>query len=235
MSPDRPRFVRPGRHRGRPVPRPRLTAVLLTTGAALLVVACGQQLRATSDTEVTARPTGASASGASTGTGPRALPVRDVPAPRETPRPAPRPAEPTRVDLPSLGVSAPVEPVDAPDGVLIPPADPGRLGWWAEGALPGAARGSALIAGHTVHDGAAPLNELERVAPGDRVRVGTRRGPLAYRVTDVEVLTKGRLADRAQAIFSQEVPGRLILLTCEDWDGTQYLSNVVVTAERVRR
>jgi len=29
------------------------------------------------------------------------------------------------------------------------------------------------------------------------------------------------------------VPGRLVLITCEDWDGERYLSNVVVTATPV--
>ena len=34
-------------------------------------------------------------------------------------------------------------------------------------------------------------------------------------------------------MFSQDVPGRLVLITCEDWDGSRYLSNVVVTATPV--
>ena len=33
----------------------------------------------------------------------------------------------------------------------------------------------------------------------------------------------------------QEVPGRLVVLTCEDWDGARYLSNVVVVADPVER
>ena len=49
-------------------------------------------------------------------------------------------------------------------------------------------------------------------------------------VESVEVYRKGTLAGRAAELFSQEVEGRLVLLTCEEWDGTRYLSNVVVTA-----
>jgi hypothetical protein len=46
----------------------------------------------------------------------------------------------------------------------------------------------------------------------------------------VHIYSKGSLAQRAERVFSQDVPGRLVLITCEDWDGERYLSNVVVTA-----
>jgi hypothetical protein len=32
-------------------------------------------------------------------------------------------------------------------------------------------------------------------------------------------------------VFSQDVPGRLVLITCEDWNGSVYLSNTVVLAD----
>ena len=41
---------------------------------------------------------------------------------------------------------------------------------------------------------------------------------------------KGRANNVATRLFSQRVPGRLVLITCEDWNGVEYLSNVVVTA-----
>jgi hypothetical protein len=34
-------------------------------------------------------------------------------------------------------------------------------------------------------------------------------------------------------VFGRTGPPRLVLITCEDWDGTEYRSNVVVTAEPV--
>ena len=46
----------------------------------------------------------------------------------------------------------------------------------------------------------------------------------------VRVYDKGSVARDAKRLFSQDVPGRLVLVTCEDWDGERYLSNVVVTA-----
>ena len=117
------------------------------------------------------------------------------------------------------------------DGVLIPPADPRTLGWWSDGALPGAVRGGALVTGHTVHTGGGQLDDLEQVRRGDQVRVRTDKGVIGYRVTQVRIYRKATLARDAQEVFSQTGPGRLVLVTCEDWDGSRYLSNVVVLAD----
>ena len=150
-------------------------------------------------------------------------PARPVLAPRE-------PGAPRQVRIPELGVVAPVVPVRAPGRTLVPPSDPRRLGWWAGGARPGAARGSALVAGHTVHTGGGALDRLEDLRRGDDVVVRTHRGQVAYVVQRVRVYSKGSLARHATDLFSQDVPGRLVLITCEDWDGERYLSNVVVIA-----
>jgi LPXTG-site transpeptidase (sortase) family protein len=153
-----------------------------------------------------------------------------VPQPDRTPA-APLPAgRPQRLGVPDLGVDAPVVPITAPGGVLTPPGDPQVLGWWSAGAVPGARRGSALVTGHTVHTGGGALDDLEQLRPGDDVWVATARGRIGYTVTGVEVLGKGELAQRATALFDQSVRGRLVLVTCEDWNGTEYLSNVVVVA-----
>lgn len=143
------------------------------------------------------------------------------------------PGAPRRVVIPALRVDAGVVPVEAPDDTLIPPTDPQQLGWWADGARPGAERGSALVTGHTVHTGGGALNHLEDLTRGDRVVVRTDRGRIAYRVDRVRTYSKGRIARDAERLFSQDVPGRLVLITCEDWDGSQYLSNVVVIAQPV--
>ena len=140
------------------------------------------------------------------------------------------PGAPERLRIPALDVDAPVLPVHAPGRTLVPPSDPTRLGWWADGAEPGAARGSALIAGHTVHTGGGALDDLEDVRRGDAIVVRTDHGTIRYVVQSVHVYRKGRIADQAERLFSQQVPGRLVVLTCEDWTGERYLSNVVVTA-----
>ncbi len=155
-------------------------------------------------------------------------------APRETKRPDVRRPRvtgvPGTVVIPALEVDAPVLPIQAPGGVLIPPGDPQELGWWADGAMPGAARGSALVTGHTVHTGGGALDDLETLGRGDLVKVRTSGGWIDYAVRDVEVYDKGSLATGAPHLFSQESRGRLVLITCEDWNGERYLSNVVVTA-----
>ncbi len=140
------------------------------------------------------------------------------------------PGAPRRLLIPALDVASPVLPVKATGGTLVPPSDPQQLGWWADGARPGAERGSALVTGHTVHTGGGALDDLETLDRGDRVVVRTDRGRIAYAVRKVTVYSKGSVADHAERLFSQEVPGRLVLVTCEDWDGARYLSNVVVVA-----
>lgn len=140
-----------------------------------------------------------------------------------------RPGTPTEVRIPRLGVTAPVLPVATRGDVLVPPSDPTELGWWAEGARPGDP-GRALVAGHTVNAGGGALDDLERLERGDRVTVGGRGDSTRWVVESVEVLGKGDVARRAEQLFTQEGPARLVLLTCEDWDGTAYRSNVVVLA-----
>ncbi|SFB30750.1 LPXTG-site transpeptidase (sortase) family protein [Nocardioides alpinus] len=141
-----------------------------------------------------------------------------------------RGGRPAGVDVPVLDVAAPVLPIGLEDGALTPPADPQQVGWWSEGARPGASVGSAVLTGHTVHTGGGAFDDLETVVPGDDVVVRTDRGPITYEVDSVRVLGRGELARDSAEIFEQHGAARLVLITCEDWDGTAYLSNVVVIA-----
>jgi len=151
--------------------------------------------------------------------------------PTQKPKPAPWEAgAPRRLVVPSMGIDAPVMPIATRGDTLVQPSDPQQLGWWADGAKPGAKRGSALVTGHTVHTGGGALDDLEEVEVGSRMVVRTDQGKVVYEVERVKVFGKGTIADEAERLFSQEVPGRLVVITCEDWDGTRYLSNVVVTA-----
>lgn len=162
---------------------------------------------------------------------------------RERPRPQPRPkradsgSPPTattagsrRLVIPALGVDSEILSITAPGGTLTPPSNAQQVGWWSAGAEPGAEQGSALVTGHTLSAGGGALQDLETLQAGDQVAVRTADGRIGYRVTDVEVFSKGTLARQAGELFSQAVPGRLVVITCEDYDGSSYLSNVVVTA-----
>jgi len=140
---------------------------------------------------------------------------------------------PEALVVPAIGVQAPVTPIRAEDGALTPPSDPQQVGWWSDGARPGAAEGAAVVTGHTVHTGGGAFDDLDDLAPGDRVLVRSPSDDLAYRVASVEVLSRDELARRSADLFGRTGPPRLVLITCEDWDGTEYRSNVVVTAEPV--
>jgi LPXTG-site transpeptidase (sortase) family protein len=158
--------------------------------------------------------------------------IRPV-ATTEPPRSArsPKAGRPVRLVVPRLRVNAPVYPIGAPGGVLTPPSDPQTLGWWDGGAVPGAAHGGALITGHTVHTGGGAFDDLESLRAGDDVRVATNRGVIRYAVSGVAIYRKASLARDAAQIFRQSGPGRLVLITCEDWNGSIYLSNAVVFAD----
>ncbi len=148
--------------------------------------------------------------------------------------PEPKPPRPVRILVPGLDVDAPIKPIAMAGRVLTPPSDPSVIGWWSRGARPGAVSGTAILTGHTVHSGGGAFDDLELLRRGQRVRVGTRGRNLDYVVRSVTVYRKQSLRHAASRIFDQTVPGRLALVTCEDWNGTAYLSNVVVIAEPTR-
>ena len=161
--------------------------------------------------------------------------TRHRPAPG---RPAQRRAEagpPVGLDVPALKISAPVVRISGNNGVLLPPADPRILGWWQEGADAGARHGATVITGHTVHTGGGSFDHLDALRPGDRVLVRTPRGSLRYVVRRVRVLATRALARRAGQLFALDGRPRLVLVTCDDWNGSEYLSNAVVVAAPVAR
>lgn len=189
--------------------------------------------------QTTATPRSATAPKPSTPTAsrPTGVPTRQPSeqktAPKATSTPRPAAGGPVRIAVPRLGVSARVLGIRARGGQLIPPADPRLVGWWSDGARPGAAKGSAIITGHTVHTGGGAFDDLDQLSAGDTVKVTSTKGTLSYTVVAVTTYRKKTLAKQAAQIFDQSVPGRLVLVTCEDWDGTGYLSNAVVIAEPV--
>jgi len=202
-----------------------LSAALALVAASLVALGLlwwWQQPGSSSDPSANAASTPSGSDG-STGT----------PTQASTPPPAKRlpsrPGDPTRLRIPALDVDADVDAVGTRRDVLVPPADPQRVGWWGQGAAPGEP-GRALLAGHTVHTGGGALDDLEELQPGDRVVVGAKGSRTRWVVDSVRVLAKGELARDAERVFAQDGPPRLVLLTCEDWDGAAYRSNVVVVA-----
>lgn len=179
----------------------------------------------------TSKASGSPAATAGTPTAPPPKTAKSPANPKATSTQRPASASPVRVSVPRLGVSARILPIRVRRGALIPPSNPRLVGWWSGGALPGAAKGSAIITGHTVHNGGGAFDNLDRLRAGDAVKVTTGKGSIAYTVVGVKTYRKKTLAKEAARLFDQTVPGRLVLVTCEDWDGTAYLSNAVVIAK----
>jgi LPXTG-site transpeptidase (sortase) family protein len=161
------------------------------------------------------------------------LPVSQGPVAHTPVATTPSAGPPRRIDIPALGVHAAVDPIRVVDRALTPPDDPQRIGWWSGGARPGDPTGSALLTGHTIHTGGGALDDLERLAPGDEITVTRERGQVAYVVGSVSILSTEEVARRYRELFDQSGPGRLVLVTCEDWDGTAFRSSVVVIAQPV--
>ena len=129
-----------------------------------------------------------------------------------------------------LGIEVPVLPIQVEGGILEPPANPREVGWDVGTAQAGVAYGGTVITGHTVHTGGGALDELDDLEVGDTVVVGTARGRIEYVVRHVLHITKAQMVRRLPKLYRHDVLGRLVLITCTDWNGVDYDANTVVTA-----
>ncbi|ANB06604.1 sortase [Streptomyces ambofaciens] len=146
-------------------------------------------------------------------------------------------ALPQRLDIPGLGVRAPVvaRGLDAEGAIEPPPFDrPDAVGWYAAGATPGAA-GTALLVGHVdTETEPAVFHAVSTLEPGETVRVTRDDGEVAeFTVDDVQVLTRDGFD--AQQAYGPRDTGRaeLRLITCGgtfDPATDSYTANVVVSA-----
>ncbi|MEU9266528.1 class F sortase [Streptomyces sp. NPDC048251] len=146
-------------------------------------------------------------------------------------------ALPQRIDIPDLGVQAPVvaRGLDTDGGIDPPPFDQaGVVGWYAAGAKPGA-RGTALLVGHVdTETRPAVFYKLSTLKAGETVRVVRDDGKVAeFTVDDVEVVQRDRF-DARQA-YGPRQPDRaeLRLITCGgtfDRVSRSYTANVIVSA-----
>jgi LPXTG-site transpeptidase (sortase) family protein len=140
-----------------------------------------------------------------------------------------------RVRIPRIGVDAPVVAIQANENrVLDPPRDPSVVGWWSDGAAPGETRGSAVLVGHTVRNkGGGVFDDMGDLSRGDSIEVDKSDSTLSYRVKSINVLSKEEVARNAEEIFAQTGPDRLVIITCDDWDGSAWRSNIVTIATPV--
>ncbi len=164
------------------------------------------------------------------------LPEAPLPAPPPPAPPLPA-AAPVEVLLPGAGEPVPLLPVGAlASGALQLPERPTVLGWYAQGAVPGDAAGSAVLAGHvdSAEYGSGPLEQLYAVDLGEVVEVVDAAGERhRFAVTS---RTSYRKAALPAEVFRTDGPPQLALITCGgafDEKTGNYADNVVVLAEPV--
>ncbi|MYW33496.1 class F sortase, partial [Streptomyces sp. SID2119] len=146
-------------------------------------------------------------------------------------------AAPRSVEVPSVGIDAPVvrRGLDQDGAIDPPPYDlPQTAGWYGKGTEPGA-EGAALIVGHVdTETKPAVFYGLSAVQPGEKVKVTREDGSVAeFTVDDVQVVTRERFD--AEKAYGPRVDGRaeLRLITCGgkyDQKSRSYTANVVVSA-----
>ena len=139
---------------------------------------------------------------------------------------------PYRLRIRRIGVDARVVPIQSnQERILEPPRDPRVAGWWSDGAAPGEPRGSAVMVGHSVRnrDGGV-FDDIGELSRGDVIQVEGSSSTVNYSVRSNNMLSKDEVARNAAEIFAQSGVGRLVLITCDDWDGKAWRSNVVTIA-----
>ncbi|MFF1839851.1 class F sortase [Streptomyces sp. NPDC058231] len=146
-------------------------------------------------------------------------------------------AAPERVEIPSIGIRAPVvaRGLDAAGAIDPPPfTKPHTVGWYGSGTKPGAA-GAALLVGHVdTETKPAVFYGLSAARPGAKVRVVRTDGSVAeFTIDDVQVFTRKRF--NALKAYGPRKDGRaeLRLITCGgtfDRGSHEYDANVVVSA-----
>ncbi|NUK07593.1 class F sortase [Streptomyces lunaelactis] len=147
------------------------------------------------------------------------------------------PARPDEVDIPSIGITAPVVPrgLDATGAIDPPPYEtPHTVGWYDSGTQPGAV-GTALLVGHVdTETKPAVFYGLSAAHPGEKVRVTRADGTVAeFTIDDVQVFGRDRFDPRK--VYGPRKDGRaeLRLITCGgtfDRATRTYDANVVVSA-----
>lgn len=154
------------------------------------------------------------------------------------PREIVEPTAPTRVHIPSIGVSALLDAVGLePDGAMEIPHDVARVGWYELGVVPGAAEGTAVLSGHVDSrtQGRGALWPLKDTAVGAVIEVSHDDGAVSrWQVTDRRSYLKSELP--IPELFTRFGPARLAIITCGgtfDRSRGSYTHNVVVIAEPV--
>jgi hypothetical protein len=234
-----------GRHRS-PRRLARLVAVPATAGAVLLaatvaVSAGADPVSGTPSAAADVAPAKRALSPAKATALPDPTTAPPPPAAQPEAPPAAQPAQPAPPAQPkntvrlARGGTATLVPKEVVDGVLPVPDGVREAAWW--GAALDAGSGATVFAGHVNWRGATgPFAELWQAKPGDLVTVVDRNGAVhQFRVRQLVTVHKNDLPSRAQELFGQDGPHRLVLVTCGGrWVGGSdgYEENRIVIADR---
>lgn len=156
------------------------------------------------------------------------------------PPPARRPAapRPVTIQVPAIGVDAPIEVLTTVNNQMQDPTGPVAVAWYNDSARPGMA-GNSVFAGHLDMAGVGPavfarLKELDR---GDLIVVTNAKGAVfRYRVVGARAFKA--TSDRWDVLTGPTDAETLTLITCAGpWDESTatYLNRLVVRAVRVKR
>ncbi len=145
------------------------------------------------------------------------------------------PSQPTRIEIPAIGVRAPVGRVglSAQGTIEVPPlARAGETGWYEHGPTPGEL-GPAVVLGH-VDSAAGPavFFRLAQLKPGDTIEITRADGRVAvFRTASVEKVLK--TAFPTDRVYGNLDYAGLRLVTCGgtfDKSRGSYTGNVIVYA-----
>jgi len=127
------------------------------------------------------------------------------------------PADPTRVTIPSIGISTSLMELglNADGTVEVPPADQGMTaGWYTGGSVPGEA-GAAVIIGHNdTRYGTAVFHDLHKVTKGADIAVTNSLGKTThFTVTSTESVSKQSFP--TTKVYGPTQSHALRLITCD--------------------
>jgi Sortase domain len=143
---------------------------------------------------------------------------------------------PNRMRIPKIGVSAPVSALEpAPEGAVPSPNDPGVVGWYTRGPVPGE-MGPAVFVGHLdSYVGPAVFWRLGELRQGDEVIVGRPDGS-SVRFQVARAARYPRASFPSGEVYGPTAAAELRLITCAGSFNPlsrQYSDNVVVYATMV--
>ncbi|MFD9498930.1 class F sortase [Streptomyces sp. NPDC060035] len=146
-------------------------------------------------------------------------------------------ATPQRVEIPSIGIEAPVvgRGLDTSGAIDPPPYEmPQTVGWYDAGTEPGT-EGAALLVGHVdTETKPAVFYGLSAARPGEKIRVSRSDGTVAeFTIDDVQVVTRERFDARKAYGPREDGRAELRLITCGgtyDRESHAYTANVIVSA-----